>query len=247
MRRAPGTEWYELRFRRERRPHCSARATAKCAARSALGRFDDPSPCPGYASSTPFSAAALERRARRADPEVRRVRGSLAAGRRGALARHRAATTSISRPSSSSTARSALSGSSAATESPQRVVLRWSSGPPTLGGARPAPATLEEAAAVGPQVLGYEFAWKLRLRRSVQNSLPTSVWKLWISSLVEPQAHTWTLKRRVLATLCHARRGLGSLERGTCSGFLGKSANFCGLFQTSDSESGKLVLQFRRL
>ena len=35
------------------------RATAKCAARSALGRFDDPSPCPGYASSTPFSAAAL--------------------------------------------------------------------------------------------------------------------------------------------------------------------------------------------
>jgi hypothetical protein len=35
------------------------RATAKRAARSALGRFDDPSPCPGYASSTPFSAAAL--------------------------------------------------------------------------------------------------------------------------------------------------------------------------------------------
>jgi hypothetical protein len=44
-----------------------------------------------------------------------------------------------------------------------------------------------EAGAVGPQVLGYEFAWKLRLGRgrrstrlaSVQNSLPTSLWKLW--------------------------------------------------------------------
>ena len=98
----------------------------------------------------------------------------------------------------------------------------------------PRPQLFEEAAAVGPQVLGYEFAWKLRLRRSVQNSLPTSVWKLWISSLVEPQAHTWTLERRVLATLCHAWRGLGSLERGTRRKFLGKSANFCGLFQTSD-------------
>jgi hypothetical protein len=63
------------------------------------------------------------------------------------------------------------------------------------------PQFFEEAAAVGPQVLGYEFAWKLRLWRSVQNSLPTSVWKLWISSIVEPQAHTWALKRRVLPTL----------------------------------------------
>lgn len=65
----------------------------------------------------------------------------------------------------------------------------------------PRPHVFEEAAAVGPQVLRYEFAWQLRLRRSVQNSLPTSVWKLWISSLVEPQAHAWALKRRVLATL----------------------------------------------
>ena len=65
----------------------------------------------------------------------------------------------------------------------------------------PRPQLLEEAVAVGPQVIGYEFAWKLRLRRSVQNSLPTSVWTLWISSLVEPQAHAWALKRRVLATL----------------------------------------------
>ena len=96
-----------------------------------------------------------------------------------------------------------MSGSSAATES-QRVGRHWSDPdllyPPRLargrhsparthGGVRPAPAALRGAAAVGPQVLGYEFAWKLRLRRSVQNSLPTSVWKQWISSIVEPQAH----------------------------------------------------------
>jgi hypothetical protein len=35
------------------------RATAKCAARSALGRFVDPGPCSSYASSTSFEAAAL--------------------------------------------------------------------------------------------------------------------------------------------------------------------------------------------
>lgn len=37
----------------------------------------------------------------------------------------------------------------------------------------PRPQLLEEAAAVGSEVLGYEFAWKLSLRRSVQNSLTT--------------------------------------------------------------------------
>jgi len=69
----------------------------------------------------------------------------------------------------------AVSGSSAATES-QRVGRHWSDPdllyPPRLargrhsparthGGVRPAPAALRGAAAVGPQVLGYEFAWKL--------------------------------------------------------------------------------------
>lgn len=98
----------------------------------------------------------------------------------------------------------------------------------------PRPQLLEEAAAVGPQVIGYEFAWKLRLRRSVQNSLPTSVWKLWISSLVEPQAHAWLSSGAFWRLYDTLDAGLGSLERGTCSGFLGKSANFCGLAQTSD-------------
>lgn len=66
-------------------------------------------------------------------------------------------------------------------------------------GLDPRPQLVEEAAAVSPQVIRYEFAWKLRLRRSVQNSLPTSVWKLWISSLVS--------RRRTLGPSQAARSG----------------------------------------
>jgi hypothetical protein len=53
--------------------------------------------------------------------------------------------------------------------------------------ANQSPELLQETGAVGPQLLGYELAWQLRLRlrrrlsslARVQTLLPTSLWKLW--------------------------------------------------------------------
>ena len=54
--------------------------------------------------------------------------------------------------------------------------------------ANQSPELLQEAGAVGPQLLGYELAWQLRHRRKLSSlarvqNLPTSLWKLWKTRL----------------------------------------------------------------
>jgi len=99
------------------------------------------------------------------------------------------AATSISTscPSSRSTARTVPSGSSTATFSPS-VSHPGCALAGQLGAvANQSPELLQETGAVGPQLLGNELAWQLRLRlrrrlsslARVQTLLPTSLWKLW--------------------------------------------------------------------
>jgi hypothetical protein len=116
-------------------------------------------------------------------------------------------------PYPSSTARSALSGSAATEELGWTDLRRSRQGGPNHS-RDPAPTQRSLAAAHGgPRPVAAarlgsgrnrraDPRKRIRLEAQAQalgpEQLPTSVWKLWISSIVEPQARTWALKRRVL-------------------------------------------------
>ena len=141
---------------------------------------------------------------------------------------------STSRPSSFSTAPSARSARSAAPED-------YSSGPVSMpgylawahGGARPVvsarPGSGRSRFAGHRRRIRLEAraqAWTpIRRHDSVRDSSPTSLWKLWKTPVVEPQAHAGLFKRAV-RRLYDARPSLRSPERGRAGRNLGKSANF---------------------
>jgi hypothetical protein len=141
-----------------------------------------------------------------------------------------------SRRSSGSTAGSAPSASSAETEdhsgepAPTRLSLTAARGEARpLVSARPGSGRSRFAGPRRRTRLEGPAQAKAAIRPhdSVQNSSPTSVWKLWKSPVVEPQAHAG-LSSGAVRRLYDARPGVWSLERVRCGKNLGKSANFYG-------------------
>jgi hypothetical protein len=138
--------------------------------------------------------------------------------------RNRAPMTPASRRSSGSTAGSAPSASSAETEdhsgepASTRLSLTAARGEaPPLVSARPGSGRSRFADPRRRTRLEGPAQAKAAIRPhdSVQNSSPTSLWKLWKSPVVEPQAHAGVSSGAV-RRLYDARPGMWSLERGRC-------------------------------